>query len=276
MDGVRLLRPSGSWWAWTSSRSSWWTSRHRLLPRCLLRDVPCVLPVNLTSWDPTPSQAVILSDVADLGLLHVVPWVGTHVATASPPCPPWSRAGEQDGLGDPHDMSFLAALAWARPAAPLALLMELLTGCRIIRTSPSYLPLCSGLATVCTTLWYMTMPPLVHAPDAVGLPLCCGVMSRCLSLPPLPSLVPVPAPRIFRCRKPLSLILRVCRSSGTTPILPSCLVLILTCTQRKMSSRGGWPLLISRCAHSVLGTPSSISLLLLPWLTGAVRPAHPC
>ena len=91
-------------------------------------DVPCVLPVNLASWDPTSTQAVILADVADRGLLHCVPWVGTHVATASPPCPPWSRAGEQDGLGDPHGMSFVTALAWARAAAPLALLMECVDG----------------------------------------------------------------------------------------------------------------------------------------------------
>ena len=91
-------------------------------------DVPCVLPVNLASWDPTSTQAVILADVADRGLLHCVPWAGTHVATASPPCPPWSRAGEQDGLGDPHGMSFVTALAWARAAAPLALLMECVDG----------------------------------------------------------------------------------------------------------------------------------------------------
>ena len=71
---------------------------------------------------------MILSDVADRGLLHVVPWVGTHVATASAPCPPWFRAGEQDGLADPHGMSFVAALAWARAAAPLALLMECVDG----------------------------------------------------------------------------------------------------------------------------------------------------
>ena len=84
---------------------------------CVALDVPSMLPVNLTSWDPTPSQAVILSDVADLGLLHVVPWVGTHVATASLPCPPWSRAGEQDGLADPQGMYFVDAVAWGRVVA---------------------------------------------------------------------------------------------------------------------------------------------------------------
>ena len=155
-------------------------------------------------------------------------------------------------------------------------------GCRIIRTSPSYLPPSSGQATGSITHWYMTMPPLSHAPDAVGLPLCCGVMLRFLSLPPLPPLVTLCLrrghTRIFRCRRLLSLTLRDClmtRFSGTIPTLPSCLVPILTCTLRKRSSRGGWPLLISHCARSVLGTLSGMSWLLLPWLTGGFLLSSP-
>ena len=91
-------------------------------------DVHSVLPSQLNSWTPTPAQLAILADVSDIGLLHAVPWTGSHVATASPPCPPWSRAGEQDGLADSHGLTFIAALAWARAVAPLALLLECVDG----------------------------------------------------------------------------------------------------------------------------------------------------
>ena len=66
----------------------------------------------------------VLADVGDTSLLHVVPWTGCHVATASPPCPPWSRASSLDGLEVPAGVCFLETMLWARRAAPLALLME--------------------------------------------------------------------------------------------------------------------------------------------------------
>lgn len=87
-------------------------------------DIPSTVPSSLNSWSPTPAQITILSDVAEQGLLHAIPWTGVHVATASPPCPPWSRAGGREGLADPHGLTFITALVWARQAAPIALLIE--------------------------------------------------------------------------------------------------------------------------------------------------------
>ena len=87
-------------------------------------DIEAVQLQRMSSWVPTPAHVAVLADVGDTSLLHVIPWTGCHVATASPPCPPWSQASSRDGLEDPAGVCFLETMLWARRAAPLALLME--------------------------------------------------------------------------------------------------------------------------------------------------------
>ena len=161
-------------------------------------------------------------------------------------------------------MSFVAALAWARAAAPLALLMECVDG---LPDHPHFPIILAAIQ------WagYRVHHSLVHDHATFGP--CArrrwlATLLRCdveVSEPaPTASFGdPVPAPWTHQDYQGL-----MTRFSGTIPTLPSCLVPILTCTLRKRSSRGGWPLLISHCARSVLGTLSSMSWLLLPWLTG--------
>ena len=100
-----------SWWTtpqlWFQPRRPPWTLRRCSCNGCL-----------------AGSHVAVLADVGDTSLLHVVPWTGCHVATASPPCPPWSRASSRDGLEVFAGVCFLETMLWAWRAAPLALLME--------------------------------------------------------------------------------------------------------------------------------------------------------
>lgn len=74
-------------------------------------------------WNPS-SFIGILTSVDDLTILHACANRSNIIATLSPPCPTWSRAGKGQGLAHSGGLAFLQALETCIPLQPNLILME--------------------------------------------------------------------------------------------------------------------------------------------------------
>ena len=88
----------------------------------------CRNPAFLRAWHVKPQSLSIQADVADPAILNAVSRFGTAVVTASPPCPPWSRArtgsSPAPGLDSEAGQAFLDLFLFLRRVSPLGVALE--------------------------------------------------------------------------------------------------------------------------------------------------------
>ena len=84
-------------------------------------------PLSVTRSDDF-RDSLIVGDVRDFAWTKTIPWDSNMVVAMSPPCPPWSRSSDKNGLLHEDGRAFLEAVALFRFVQPKAIAVENVDG----------------------------------------------------------------------------------------------------------------------------------------------------